>query len=81
MSGPKTVSAADQSCLASKTLFLHNNLHVVHRAHPTVPWYELPKLIRENRERFLAVNDGYLFRSCGEVFRRHFPARKVAHPL
>lgn len=84
MSGPKTVSAAEQSCLASKALlFLCNNLHVAHRAQPTVPGYEQPKLIRENRERFLAENDGYLFRSCGEVSRRHFLARwgPTAHPL
>ena len=83
MCGRRTVSAADKNCLASKALlFLYNNLRVVHRAQPTVPWCELPKLIRENRERFLIVNDGYLFRSCGEVFRRHFLARKelVAHP-
>ncbi|MYA90156.1 MAG: hypothetical protein F4X97_17195 [Boseongicola sp. SB0662_bin_57] len=63
--------------------FFCDNLHVVHRAQPTVPWDELPKLMRGNRERFLAENDGCLFRSRGEVRRCHFPARRdpVTHPL
>lgn len=28
-------------------LFLNNNLHVAHHAHPRVPWYELPRVWRE----------------------------------
>ena len=35
------------------------------------------------RERYLAVNDGYVYRSYGEVFRRYFWRAKdpVPHPL
>ncbi len=30
-------------------LFLNNNLHAVHHAHPTVAWYRLPRLFNEQR--------------------------------
>ncbi|MCP4822416.1 MAG: fatty acid desaturase [Shimia sp.] len=64
-------------------IFLNNNLHVVHHMHPRVPWYRLPLLFRENRGRYLMRNDGYYFRSYGEVFRKYFLRRKdpVPHPL
>lgn len=64
-------------------LFLNNNLHVVHHMNPAAPWYRLPALYRMGRERYLAVNDGYVYRSYGEVFRRYFWRAKdpVPHPL
>ncbi|MEL7026784.1 MAG: fatty acid desaturase [Pseudomonadota bacterium] len=64
-------------------LFLNNNYHVVHHLRPDVPWHRLPKVYRANRDRFLEVNDGYLFRSYGEVIGRFLFTRKdpVAHPL
>lgn len=64
-------------------LFLNNNLHVVHHAHPEVPWYRLPALYRARRARFLALNEGYVYRGYGEVFRRYLLGRKdpVPHPL
>jgi len=51
--------------------------------HPRVPWYQLPKLFRENRERYLSRNDGYYFRSYAQIFRRYlFKAKDpVPHPL
>jgi fatty acid desaturase len=64
-------------------LFLNNNLHAVHHAHPQVPWYDLPALYRAHRARFLAMNEGYRFRSYGEIFRRFLFRKKdpVVHPL
>lgn len=64
-------------------LFLNNNLHVVHHMHPRVAWYQLPKLYRQNRERYRRLNDGYVYRSYAEVFRQHLFSQKdpVAHPL
>ncbi|MEM9032354.1 MAG: fatty acid desaturase [Pseudomonadota bacterium] len=64
-------------------LFLNNNLHVVHHMHPGVPWYALPALYRSNRAHYVRRNGGYVFRSYGEVFARHFLRRKdpVPHPL
>lgn len=77
----RTVIIEDKGPLA--WLFLNNNYHVVHHMHPNVPWYLLPSLYRADRARYLAVNEGYVYRSYGEVFARYLFARKdpVAHPL
>lgn len=77
----RTVIIEDRGLLA--LLFLNNNLHVVHHMHPKLPWYRLPKLYFGNRARYLACNDGYMFPSYGEVFRRYlFKAKDtVPHPL
>ncbi len=63
-------------------LYLNNNLHIVHHAHPNVAWYDLPALYRERREIYLAANGGYLFRGYGEVIRKFGFRRKqpVFHP-
>ncbi len=77
----RTVVIEDRGPLA--WLFLNNNYHVVHHMHPRVPWYRLPGLYASNRERYLARNEGYAFRSYGEVFRRFFLRAKdpVPHPF
>lgn len=77
----RTVIIEDRGLLAF--LFLNNNLHVVHHVNPGVPWYRLPALYRAGKERYLEMNDGYVYRSYGEVFRRYFWRAKdpVAHPL
>lgn len=64
-------------------LFLHNNLHVVHHKWPTVPWYKLPKLYRDNREVVLKENGGLLYNGYADVFRRFFIKRhdQAVHPL
>ena len=63
-------------------LFLNNNYHSVHHAHPSVPWYMLPKLFCSKRSRFLTMNDGYYFKGYSEIFRKFIFRRKdpVAHP-
>ena len=77
----RTVIIDDRGPLA--LLFLNNNYHVLHHTHPTVPWYRLPRLFRENRARYLTQNDGYFYRSYAEVFAKHFftPKDSVPHPL
>ncbi|MEM9642600.1 MAG: fatty acid desaturase [Pseudomonadota bacterium] len=77
----RSVIIEDRGPLA--LLFLNNNLHAVHHAHPQVAWYELPALYRSHRDRYLAMNEGYRFASYGEVFRRFLFTRKdpVIHPL
>lgn len=64
-------------------LFLNNNLHAVHHAYPNVAWYDLPRLFRNNRQRLLAMNRGYTFKSYGDIWRRYaFRAKEpVAYPL
>jgi len=77
----RTVVIEDRGPLA--WLFLNNNYHVVHHMHPRVPWYRLPGLYAANRERYLARNEGYAFRSYAEVFQRFFLRAKdpVPHPF
>ncbi|RKT35137.1 fatty acid desaturase [Roseovarius halotolerans] len=77
----RTVIIEDRGPLA--LIFLNNNLHVVHHMHPKVPWYRLPALYAAHRAHYLGRNDGYLYRSYGEIFRRHFLRAKdpVPHPL
>jgi fatty acid desaturase len=77
----RTVIIEDRGPLA--WLFLNNNLHVVHHLHAKVAWYELPALYAQNRVKYLGRNQGYLYPSYAEVFRRYFRRAKdpVPHPL
>jgi fatty acid desaturase len=80
-SGPRSVIIEDRGPLA--LIFLNNNYHAVHHAHPKLPWYELPRAYSERQDQFLRRNGGYRYASYAEVFRRHLLRRKdpVAHPL
>ena len=77
----RTAIIEDRGPLA--LLFLNNNLHVVHHMHPRLPWYRLPSVYAAQRDRFLARNGGYVYRSYADVFRRHLLRAKdpVPHPL
>lgn len=78
--GERTVIVEDRGPLAF--LFLFNNLHAVHHTRPSLAWYRIPGHYARNRETFLARNNGYSYRSYGEVFRRYFLKAKepVPHP-
>ncbi len=77
----RTVIIEDRGPLA--WLFLHNTLHVVHHTHPGVAWYDLPARYAAERETFLRSNDGYVYRSYAQIFRRHLLRTKdpVPHPF
>ena len=77
----RTVIIEDRGLLAF--LFLNNNFHAVHHAHPKVPWYRLPRLYFTNKDRFLLRNGGYVYRSYGQIFYQHLFRRKdqVPHPF
>lgn len=64
-------------------LYLNNNLHAVHHAHPDIPWYDIPKKYRAHKDRYLAMNGGYFFSSYWAVLTRHAlrPKEPAAHPL
>jgi fatty acid desaturase len=64
-------------------LFLNNNLHAAHHAHPTLPWYRLPEWYRANRAALLDGNGGLLYTGYGDVFRRFLfaPHDRPSHPL
>jgi fatty acid desaturase len=77
----RTVVVEDRGLLA--LLFLNNNFHVVHHMHPQLPWYRLPAVYAARKDRFLRRNQGYVYRSYGQVFRQYLFRVKdpVAHPL
>ncbi|SEK55582.1 Fatty acid desaturase [Roseovarius nanhaiticus] len=77
----RSVVIEDRGPLA--LLFLNNNYHAVHHAHPQVPWYELPRVYARNRAHYLRRNDGYVYSGYGAIFRDYFLRAKdsVAHPL
>lgn len=77
----RTVVVEDRGPLA--LLFLNNNYHAVHHAHPGIPWYHLPKTYAANRDGFLARNGRYVYSSYMQVFARYFLRAKepVPHPL
>lgn len=80
-SAARTAIVEDRGILAF--LFLNNNLHVIHHMYPSVPWHRLPALYRDQRERFQARNQGYVFASYGAIFRQFLWRSKdpVPHPL
>lgn len=63
-------------------LFLNNSLHVVHHLHPKVAWHVLPRLYRENKASYQTCNNGYVYTSYAQIFRKHFFKAKdpVPHP-
>jgi fatty acid desaturase len=63
-------------------LFLNNNLHVLHHAQPSVPWYALPARWRQMRVGFLAARRGPVYRDYLEVTRLYAvrPQHKGPHP-
>jgi fatty acid desaturase len=51
-------------------LYLYNNLHAVHHAHPHLPWHELPARWRRERAAVLAHNGRYYFTGYHEIVKR-----------
>ncbi|WP_282061091.1 fatty acid desaturase [Roseobacter litoralis] len=48
-------------------LFLKNNLHAVHHAYPTLPWYRLQGFYDKRRDVVLTRNGGYVYGSYAQV--------------
>jgi fatty acid desaturase len=62
-------------------LFLNNNLHIAHHAHPQLPWYRLPQAWRQMRK---SVSDGsVIFAGYRQVARRYMfrPYITAEHPF
>lgn len=64
-------------------LYLNNNLHIVHHAHPSVPWYEIPAYYEERKKQYLAANGNLRFSGYGEIVQRFAFTTKqpVEHPF
>jgi fatty acid desaturase len=61
-------------------LFLNNNLHAAHHARPNLPWYSLPSYYRNEREKIIQLNKGYLVLGYGDIFREYFLRAKEPVP-
>jgi fatty acid desaturase len=63
-------------------LFLNNNLHVVHHAHPDTAWFDLPKLYEARKPQYLSANNGYIFTGYSDIVRQYAFRKKqsVFHP-
>lgn len=77
----RTVVIEDRGFFA--LLFLNNNFHLVHHAHPQVAWYKLPAFYEKRREDFLRLNLGYVYPNYRAIFRKYFFRAKdpIPHPL
>ncbi len=64
-------------------LFLNNNLHLVHHKQPQVAWYRLPRLFRERRAEWVAMNGGYVYPNYLALLKDFaFRAKEpVVHPF
>ncbi len=63
-------------------LFLYNNLHAAHHLRGGLPWYQIPKFYRLNREALIRRNGGLLYHSYFDVARRYGlkPHDRPVHP-
>ena len=63
-------------------LFLNNNLHVAHHLRGGVPWYQLPRFYRMNRETLTRLNGGLVYDGYLDVIRRYAlkPQDRLVHP-
>jgi fatty acid desaturase len=62
-------------------LFLNNNLHIAHHAHPQLAWYRLPRTWRQMRGS--VPEPGLIFAGYRQVMRRYLfrPYITAEHPF
>jgi fatty acid desaturase len=56
-------------------IFLNNNLHIAHHAHPKLPWYELPRVWRQMRAA--ATESGLVFQGGYRQLFKDYLVRPV----
>lgn len=52
-------------------LYLYNNLHSLHHADPTLPWYHYKAQFQARREQLLADNGGLVYRDYWQIWRQY----------
>ncbi len=64
-------------------LYLNNNLHAAHHAHPSMAWYALPAEYRGRRSAYLTRNRGYFIGGYGRLILQNLfrPHQPVPHPF
>ncbi len=63
-----------------RLLFLNNNLHVLHHAHPGLPWYAIGRRYKVERVALRASHGGQVFSGYAAVARRYLFQPKD-HPV
>jgi fatty acid desaturase len=63
-------------------LFLHNNLHALHHAQPTLAWHQRPRRYRAMRQELLGESRYHLIGGYGSLFRNYLLDAKepLLHP-
>lgn len=76
-------TAIVEGCPLTRLLFLNNNFHAVHHAHPRLPWYRIREVWEREREAVLARNGGYLMPGYGCIARNWLVRGRepVVHPF
>ena len=79
---PEDRTAVVERAGAFGLLFLNNNLHVLHHAAPSIPWYQLPGRWRQERDTLLGDRCGPVYRGYLEVAARTAwrPVHTGPHP-
>jgi hypothetical protein len=54
-----------------RLLYLNNNYHAVHHAHPNLPWYAIPRAYWEQREHYVESTGRFLVLGYVSLFVRH----------
>lgn len=76
---PERRTAIVESGALMSLLYLNNNLHALHHAEPTLPWYQLGGLYRGRQQAWLQHNGGYLIRGYGSVITQYL--RRPRQPV
>jgi fatty acid desaturase len=65
-----------------RLLYLNNNYHAVHHAHPGLAWYRIPAAYRADRAGYLQRNGGFLLKGYARLLWRHGlrPVDSPIHP-
>jgi fatty acid desaturase len=79
---PAERTASVESNFVFGVLFLYNNLHVAHHRNPAMPWYDIPRYYRDNRDELLRSNGQFVFKGYGVLVRKYLfsPVFNPIHP-
>jgi fatty acid desaturase len=69
----------NEAALPWRLLFLNNNYHAVHHAHPGLPWYAIPKAYAAQRDAYVQGTGNFLLPGYVGFFVRH-ALKPIDHP-
>lgn len=62
-----------------RLLYLNNNLHSVHHAYPSLPWYAIASVYSQDKSNWQQVNNGFYLNGYAMFLLKHF-IKPVDHP-